>query len=85
MARIPRCCGSGVGWWPTAPIQPLAWEPPYATGAAQEMAKGQKKKKINEIDKLLARLTMKKRERTQINKIRNENGEQWTSQKYKGS
>ena len=23
----------------TAPIQPLAWEPPYATGAAQEMAK----------------------------------------------
>ena len=28
----------------TAPIQPLAWEPPYATGAAQEMAKRQKKK-----------------------------------------
>ena len=23
----------------TAPIRPLAWEPPYATGAAQEMAK----------------------------------------------
>ena len=23
----------------TAPIGPLAWEPPYATGAAQEMAK----------------------------------------------
>ena len=22
----------------TAPIQPLAWEPPYATGAAQEIA-----------------------------------------------
>ena len=26
----------------TAPIQPLAWEPPHATGAAQEMAKRQK-------------------------------------------
>ena len=26
----------------TAPIQPLAWEPPYATGVAQEMAKRQK-------------------------------------------
>ena len=29
----------------TAPIRPLAWEPPYATGAAQEMARRQKKKK----------------------------------------
>jgi len=29
----------------TAPIRPLAWEPPYAAGAAQEMAKRQKKKK----------------------------------------
>jgi len=28
-----------------APIQPLAWEHPYAVGAAQEMAKRQKKKK----------------------------------------
>ena len=28
----------------TAPIQPLAWEPPYAAGAAQEMAKRQKTK-----------------------------------------
>ena len=28
----------------TAPLQPLAWEPPYAAGAAQEMAKRQKKK-----------------------------------------
>ena len=25
----------------TAPIRPIAWEPPYATGAAQEMAKRQ--------------------------------------------
>ena len=29
----------------TAPIRPLAWEPPYAVGAALEMAKRQKKKK----------------------------------------
>ena len=28
-----------------APIRPQAWEPPYAMGAAQEMAKGLKKKK----------------------------------------
>ena len=31
--------------------------------------------KINKIDKPLTRLTMKKRERTKINKIRNERGE----------
>ena len=32
--------------WPvaTAPIGPLAWEPPYAAGAAQEMAKRKKNK-----------------------------------------
>ena len=29
----------------TAPIRPLAWKPPYATRAAQEMAKRPKKKK----------------------------------------
>ena len=29
-----------------APIRPLAWEPPYAARAAQEMAKRQKKKKV---------------------------------------
>ena len=29
----------------TAPIGPLAWEPPYAAGVAQEMAKKKKKKK----------------------------------------
>ena len=28
-----------------APIRPLVWEPPYAMGVAQEMAKRQKKKK----------------------------------------
>ena len=30
-----------------APIRPLAWEPPYAARAAQEMAKRQKKNKTN--------------------------------------
>ena len=29
----------------TAPIRPLAWEPPYGTGVALEKAKRQKKKK----------------------------------------
>ena len=29
-----------------ARIRPLAWEPPYATGAAQKMAKDKKKKKL---------------------------------------
>jgi len=33
----------------TAPIQPLAREPPYAAGAAQEMAKKKDKKKKKEI------------------------------------
>ena len=28
-----------------APIRPLVWEPPYATGVALEKAKRQKKKK----------------------------------------
>ena len=30
-----------------APIQPLAWEPPYAEGAALERQKTKKKKKKN--------------------------------------
>ena len=30
---------------PTAPIRPLAWEPPYAEGAALEKDKKSKKKK----------------------------------------
>ena len=32
-------------------------------------------KMMNKIDKLLARFTKKKREKNQVNKIRNENGE----------
>ena len=45
-------CGSDPAWlwlWhrleATAPIRPLAWEPPYATGVAQEMEKKKKEKK----------------------------------------
>ena len=39
----------------TAPIGPLAWEPPYATGLALEKAKRQKKKEnIKEWDWLTA-------------------------------
>ena len=41
--------------------------------------------KINKIDKALARLIKKKREKNQINKIRNEKERlQQTMQKYKG-
>ena len=41
---------------------------------------------MNKIDKPLARLIKKQREKNQINKIRNENGEsQQTTLKYKGS
>ena len=42
--------------------------------------------KINKSDKPLARLIKKQREKNQINKIRNENGEITTDKKkYKGS
>ena len=41
--------------------------------------------KISEIDKPLASFIKKKREKNQTNKIRNENGEITTTQKYKGS
>ena len=37
--KIRRCCGCGV-----APVRPLAWEPPYAAGAALEKDKKQKTK-----------------------------------------
>ena len=41
----------------TAPIGPLAWEPPYAAGAAQEMAK-KTKKKVNDLSFLPLYLKM---------------------------
>ena len=34
-----------------APIQPLAWEPPYAMGMALEKTKKQQQKKLNHIFK----------------------------------
>ena len=40
--------------------------------------------KINKIDKPLARLIKKKRQKDQINKIRNEKGDVTTMKKYKG-
>ena len=50
---VGRICGSDptLLWlWcrpvATAPIGPLAWEHPYAAGAAQEIAKKRKRKKI---------------------------------------
>ena len=39
----------------TALIQPLAWEPPYAKGVAQEMAKRQKKKRKKKNNVLVVR------------------------------
>ena len=43
--------------WPAAiaPIQPLGWEPPYATCAALKRPKGRKKKKQNFKDFLRAK------------------------------
>ena len=55
----------GLAWWvkdlallwlwcrssARAPTGPLAWEPPYAMGVAQEMAKRQKKKRERERDR----------------------------------
>ena len=40
----------------TAPIIPLAWEPPYATGNAQDMAKDKKKKKKNLVVMIVVQL-----------------------------
>ena len=50
-ARIPRCYGSGVGWQLQRRLDPLAWEPPYAMGAALE--KETKKQKTKNTMKAL--------------------------------
>ena len=57
-------CGSDLvllWWWlrpaDVAPIQPLVWEPPYAAGAAQEIA--------------IATTTTKKRQKTKKKKKKN--------------
>ena len=47
----------------TAPIRPLAWEPPYAAGVALEMAKRQKKKKKKERKKERRKERKKEKER----------------------
>ena len=39
IAQIWHCCGCGVGQAATAPIRPLAWEPPYVVGTALEKTK----------------------------------------------
>ena len=44
-ARIPCCCGCGVGRAAVAPIQPLAWGLPYATQAALKLNKTKQNKK----------------------------------------
>ena len=64
--RIRHCCELGVGYlrgsdpallwlWrgpvAAALIQPLAWEPPYAAGAAQETAKKKTKKDKKQTNK----------------------------------
>ena len=49
-SRIPHCCGCGVGRQLRAPIRPLAWETPYAAGAALKRQKGAKKKLVKKDD-----------------------------------
>ena len=44
MAQIPHCDGSGVDQWLQLRLDPLAWEPPNAMGAALEKVKRKKKK-----------------------------------------
>ena len=50
---IACCCGCGTGWGATAPIQPLAWELPYAAGAAlkskKHLPKKQKRENMNKL------------------------------------
>ena len=43
----------------TAPIRPLAWEPPYAAGVALKRQKDQKKKALNILFRMLHRFKLK--------------------------
>ena len=45
VAQILCCCDSSAGRQPTAPIRPLAWELPYASGAALKKIKNKNKMK----------------------------------------
>ena len=56
VARIWRCCGSGIYPAAIAAIGPLAWEPPCATGTALKGQKDKKKKKKRNKPKLVAAL-----------------------------
>ena len=48
--RIQHCCGCGIGQAATAPIPPLAWEPPYAAGASLKETNKQKQKQYINAD-----------------------------------
>jgi len=53
----------------TAPIRPLAWEPPYAVGAAQEMAKKQKNKQTKKKTEIYQCLLVSVRDPQTIRKL----------------
>ena len=56
----------------TAPIRPLAWEPPCATGAALEKGKKTKKKKKKQKAKNTPRFQTKKKRKKKKKKERQE-------------
>ena len=60
----------------TAPIRPLAWEPPYAVTAAQEMAKRQKNKQTNKQKK---QRTINKQTKKHIQSSRKSKGQNWAT------
>ena len=51
----------------TAPIRSIAWEPPYATGAALEKAKRPKKKKERKKEKRKERKKKEKKRKEERN------------------
>ena len=53
----------------TAAIQPLAWEPPYATSAALEKIKQQQQQKLSKVSELLYVESCSQKRHTKINKI----------------
>ena len=55
MARIWHCCGSGIVQQLQLQLDPPAWEPPYATGAAlkKKTKKKRKRERKKERDELL--------------------------------
>ena len=59
MACIPCGCDCGCGLAATAPIRPLAWEPPYALGAALEKTKKKKERERQILYDITYRWTLK--------------------------